>query len=174
MKIDTAQYIAIILILLSASCSSIGGNAHYQNAIREARSGNADFAFMELRSYLQDYPDSPSAQHARFAISEYYFQNKNYREAIRELTEYISRYPEEKNTVFAQALLYKIFLEYKDQPGLLGKLKDIFFSKSIFLIFSESKTKSYKSILGNRYSIKEYVDKIDFFRNGDLLFEIEF
>lgn len=173
-KVTAGLGACILLILLNLSCSSIGVNPHYQNAVREARLGNADFAFMELRSYLQESPESDRAQNARFAMAEYYFQNKDYRQAILELTDYVMRYPEGKNTVFAQALLYKIFLEYQSEPELLGKLKELFFSKSIVLIFSEAKTKRYKSILGNRYSIMEYVDKIDVFQNDTLLFEIKF
>ncbi len=174
MKINKAQYcIVIILGLLSASCASLGSGFHYQNGIREARLGNMHSAFIELHSYVQDYPNLSGARNARFAMCEYYFENRDYSDAIRELTDYIGRYPGERNTVFAQALLYKIFLEYKAEPELLDKLKSMFFSKSIFLVFSESKIKRYKSIFGNRYGIKEYVDKIEIFRNGDLLFEIK-
>lgn len=162
-----------LLILSSLSCSTLPSNSRYYNAVKEARSGGqADFVFLELRQYLQDYPDSRHSPEVKFAICDYYFQTKNYRQAIEELKNYILKYPDQKNIVFAQALLYKIVADYKNDANLVEKLKGLFFSKSVFLIFSESEIKSYRSALNNTYKIADYVDRIEVFRNGDLFFKI--
>ena len=88
------------------------------------------------------------------------------------LSEYIKDYPDDKTAIFAQALLYKIILEGNQQPQLIEKMKENFFSKSLFLIFSKSKIKSYNSILNNTYEIADYVDKIEIFKNNGLFLKI--
>lgn len=166
------EFIVIILIFINLSCVTLDSDIRYYEAIEEVKSGNIDFAFLKLNNYLRENPNSIYDQEIRFAISEYYFQIKDYRDAIKQLTKYIIDYPEEKNTVFAKALLYKTLLEYKEDPLLAERLKETFFSKFIFLIFSDSKIKYYKSILNNTYKIVEYVDKIEVFKNDRLFLKI--
>lgn len=172
MKTNMIKFALLILVFVNLSCNTTTGDIRYHDAIKEIKSGNIDFAFMKLNNYLRDNPDSIHAREIRFAKGEYYFQIKDYRDAVNELGNYIVDYPKEKNTIFAQAMLYKILLEYKSEPALQEKLKKLFFSNSVFLIFSDSKTKYYKSILNNSYKILDYVDKIEVFKNNELLFQI--
>lgn len=171
MRINILKFIILILILFNLSCATTAGNLYY-DALEDIKMGNIDFAFMKLNNYLREFPNSIHASKIRFAISEYYFQTKNYRNAIDELNKYIVDYPDEKISVFARAILYKILLEYKGESPLTEKLKETFFSKPMFLTFSDSKTKSYKSILNNNYKIIDYVNKIEVTKNSELLFEI--
>lgn len=164
--------VIILLAFTSLSCLSDRSNFYYE-AMEDIKSKNIDFAFIKLNSYLRENPDSPNAPQIKFAIIEYYFQTNNYSAAIDELTKYINGYPAENNTVFAQTLLYKILSENKEDSPLLEKLKEAFFSKSIFLTFSDSKIKSYTSIFGNKYKVVDYVDRIEVFKNKELLFEIK-
>lgn len=172
MEIKTIKLILFVLALFNLSCGTLKNDLTYTSAVQEAKSGNVGFAFMQLRDYLRQYPDSPHTCEIKFAIGEYYFQIKDYREAIGELSKYIMDYPHEKNTIFAKALLYKAILEYKNEPPTLEKLKELFFSKSIFLIFTDAKTRSYHSVLNNNYKILDYVDRIEVFKNSELFFEI--
>ena len=165
------KFIILILIFTSLSCATTQSSL-YSEALRDIKSGSIDFAFMKLNNYLQEYPNSTRTPKIKFGIIEYYFQTKNYRNAIRELTKYIIDYPDEKSSVFAQAILYKILLEYKKDSPLIEKLKEAFFSKPIFLVFSDSKTKSYKSIFNNNYKIVDYVNEIEVYKNNELLIEI--
>ncbi len=105
-------------------------------------------------------------------MCEYYVQIKDYRDAINELTKYIIDYPESKNSVIARIILYKTILDYNVEPSLLEKLKEQFFSKSLFLVFSDSKIKYYNSILNNTYKIVDYVDRIEIFKNDELFLKI--
>jgi predicted Zn-dependent protease len=172
MKIKTINVIALILVFTNISCNTASRDIRYDSAMKEIELGNMDFAFMELRGYLRENPGSIHAPQIKFAACEYYFLASDYRDAISELTQYITGYPFEKNTIFAQAILYKILLEHKGDTAVLEKLKELFFSKSVFLIFSESKTKQYKSILNNNYRIMDYVDKIEIFKNDELFLKI--
>jgi len=134
--------------------------------------GNIDFVFVKLDSYLKEFPDSIHVPQARFAVCEYYFQIKDYRSAIYKLRDYIIDFPEEKATIFAQLFLYKILSEYRKEPALTEKIKESLFSKSVFLVFSDAKVKYYKSLLNNIYRILNYVDKIEVFKNNDLFLRI--
>jgi len=165
---------AVIILLAFTSLSCLGDrSSSYYEATEDIKSKNIDFAYIKLNNYLKENPNAPNAPAIKFAIIEYNFQTNNYSAAIDELAEYIIGYPAENNTVFAQALLYKILSEHKADSPLLEKLKESFFSKSIFLTFSDSKIKSYTSIFGNKYKIVDYIDKIEVFKNKELLFEIK-
>jgi len=165
-------YLVLFLVLLNLSCATSTGQNRYREITRDAKAGNIDFAFIKLNSYLKDFPDSIHVPEARFALCEYYFQINDYRSAIYKLRDYITDFPEEKATIFAQMILYKILSEYKKEPALIEKIKESLFSKSIFLVFSDAKVKYYKSSLNNIYRISNYVDKIEVFKNNDLFLKI--
>jgi len=172
MKINKTAYSVLFLALLNLSCVTSAEQNRYREIIREAKTGNIDFAFVKLNSYLKEFPDSLHIAQARFAVCEYYFQIKDYRSAIYKLRDYIIDFPEKEATIFAQLLLYKILSEYKKEPALTEKIKESFFSKSVFFVFSDAKVKYYKSSLNNIYRILNYVDKIEVFKNNDLFLKI--
>ena len=166
------RYVALFLVLLNLSCATSTGQNRYREITRDAKAGNIDFAFVKLNSYLKDFPDSIHVAQVRFALCEYYFQIKDYRSAIYKLRDYIIDFPEEEATIFAKLILYKILSEYKKEPALTEKIKESLFSKSLFLVFSESKIKKYKTLFNNTYKVLNYVDKIEVFKNNDLFLKI--
>lgn len=172
MKIKTLSFLFAILVFVNLSCIRPIRDIQYFDALKEARSGNIDFAFMKLNNYLSERPDSNHAQAIKFAVAEYSFQIRNYRDAIYKLVGYIEEYPEDDSVLFARAILYKALLEYKQEPLLIEKVKRNLFLTPLFLIFSESKAKNYESILNNTYKIIDYFDKIEIFKNDDLFLKI--
>lgn len=162
----------IISIFTSLSCATITRDNQYYEALKEIKAGNIDFAFIKLNNYLREYPNSVNDKKARFAVAEYLFQIRDYHSAIYKLAEYIKDYPQDESTIFMRAILYKILLEYEKEPELMKTMKENLFSESLFLIFSESKIRYYKSILNNTYKIMDYVDKIEVYKNNDLLLKI--
>lgn len=166
------KLLIVVLIFTNLSCATLSRESEYYGILKEIKTSEPDYAFMKLKNYLKGMPDSVHAQEIRFALCEYYFQTENYRDAINELSAYLIDYPDDKSTIFVQAILYKALLKYKEDSRLLEKLKERFFAKSLFLVFSESKIKHYKSILNNTYKISEYVDKIEFFKNNDPFLKI--
>jgi tetratricopeptide (TPR) repeat protein len=171
MKTNRKKFWIIILIFINLSCGT-PALVRYQDALRDARSGNIDFAFLKLKNYLLEYPDSSHTKEIKFAIGEYYLQVQDFRDAIYKLSDYIKDYTGDGSIIFAQALLYKALLEYKKEPQLIEKIKESFFSKSLFLFFSKSKTKYHKSILNNTYKILNYLDKIEILRNNEIILKI--
>lgn len=171
-KIKIINFLVIIFTFFSASCATLSKESEYHVILKEIKAGDIDFSFVRLKNFLKEHPDSIYKPEIKFAICEYYFQVKDYHDAIEELTAYILDYPNGKRAVFAKAILYKILLDYRDEPMLLGKLKDNFFFTPVFFIFSDTKIKYYRSILNNDYKITEYVNKIEVFRNNELFFEV--
>lgn len=167
-----AAFILTVSLFFNLSCIAGESQRRYCNIVREARRESADFTFMKLRNYLQEYPGSLHSREIRFAISEYYLRVKNHQEAIHSLTGYLNDYQGGEDTIFAQALLYKAMQEYKEEPLLMEKIKENFFAKSLFLTFSASKVKRYKSIFNNTYKVVDYIDSIEIFKNNDLFLKI--
>lgn len=167
------KFLMVVLVLISISCAtSTREFVLYEDILSEARSENIHFALMRFNNYLKEFPETGHKQQIKFAICELYAQINDFQDAIRKLKEYIEEYPQEKSTVFARALLYRAISEYKSEPALIEKIKEGFFSKSLFLVFSESKTKSYRSILDNTYKIVDYIDKIEFYKNNALILSV--
>lgn len=105
-------------------------------------------------------------------MAEYYFRINDHKDAIEELTAYISDYSPDKSTVFAYFLLYKIISENYKNTDILQKIKDKFFSRALFLMFGEAKTHSYKSIFDNTYKAYEHIDKIEVYKNNELFLQM--
>lgn len=176
MKISIGKSLVLLfLAFFNLSCATISTqhiDNQYFEALKEVKAGNIDFAFMLLKNYLRENPASIYGQQVKFAIAEYYLQLKNYREAIPALIEYIKDYPEDKSTLIARVLLYKAISDYNQEPILTKDIKERFFSKSLFLVFSESKMRSYESILNNVYKIIDYVDRVEIYKNDELFLKI--
>ncbi len=171
--VKNIRFLAFVMLIFSGvSCATLTQETDYPAMLKEIRYENADFSFVKLRDYLREHPGSRHRPEIMFAMGEYYFQIKNYHDAVEELARYINEYPEDKNAVFAQAILYKILLEYTDEPQLLEKLKEDFFCAPLFFVFSDAKTKYYKSILNNSYKIIDYVDRIEVFKNEESFLKI--
>lgn len=175
MKINTVIRIAFIfLALINLACATTAGllDARYQAILNDIRNENLDFAYLKMNSYVKDYPASKHLKEVRFALCEYDYKFKKYKDAINKLSEYINDYRSDESAIFAKVLLYKILSEYQKEPSLTETIKEEFFAKSLFLVFSESKSKKFNSIINNSYRIINYVDKIEVIRNDELFFTV--
>ncbi|MDD5552777.1 MAG: hypothetical protein PHE18_02775 [Candidatus Omnitrophica bacterium] len=146
--------------------------AAYYDALQDVKEGHHDYAYIKLREYVRERPRPDREKKARFSMAEYLLEIKNYRDAIKQLAGYLEDYPDDPSRVFAQALLYKALTDFKQDPELIERIKLNFFSRSLFLIFSESKSIEYESIFKNVYRITEYVDRIEIFKNNELFLDI--
>ncbi|MEW6101782.1 MAG: outer membrane protein assembly factor BamD [Candidatus Omnitrophota bacterium] len=165
-------FLLILFASLNLSCLSTGAERRYQEAIKEAEEGNTNVAFLILKDYLNEFPQTPYGKDIRFALAEHYIDMQAYRDAIKELKSYLTDYPEDKTMVFVRALIYKILKEYQPDPELIESIESLFFSKSIFLSFSSSKTYTYKSLLNNTYKAVDYIDRITILKNDEILLEV--
>lgn len=171
----------IILCFSLPSCATLSINAEYRNAVDYAKKQDYDKAFMKLKAFLLNNPDSLYAPKASFAIAEYYLDNNDYADAQDEFYKYLKNYPNDPGAIFAQLIIYKISVETKNIKEISLKEKEItanirekVFSKPIFFIFFENrKSFSYRSVFGNSYTAYDYVDKLKVIRNGKLFIELK-
>lgn len=151
--------------------------ARYSEAVRCIKAKQPDFAFMEFRGIIRDFPKSPLAQKSIFAMAEYYYDCGMYRDAIDNFTWCAQDYSDLKANVIAKAYILKIIKEIKEpafeEKKMVEDIKREFFSKSLFLIFSEYKKTSYRSASLNKFRIKHPAGNIDVYRNDQLFLTIK-
>lgn len=171
MKINkTLSSLFLFIFLLSQRGFAQDVKQLYSTAVREAESGNRDFAFMHCRELLENYPDSKYASDAAFAIGEYYFITANYEFAAEALSNFINDYPDSKGLPFVLMYLLKVPQIHKNE-SLTEKLKNQIISlKRLSLLFQESKGYAYTSPLGIKYRMMYYIDKVELYVD-DKLFE---
>lgn len=159
----------IFFSFIAPALAGQSGRAQYEKATQLVKRGQYDFALLAFRSIIRDFPESKYAQEAKFALGEYFYRQKAYFEAIQNFTEYIKKYPDTTAAIFAKAYLIKI-MESMEKPSqkekeLIDKIKMDFFSKPLFLLFSEHREVSYKSALANDFTIRYYIEDIEVYIN---------
>ncbi|OGX31863.1 MAG: hypothetical protein A3D27_00025 [Omnitrophica WOR_2 bacterium RIFCSPHIGHO2_02_FULL_46_37] len=171
MKINKIPLTVLLFILLIFNYGFAKDDGQiYSTAIREAESGNIDFAFMYFRSLLRNYPDSKYTHDASFAIGEYYFIAADYKNAAEVWSNFINDYPDSKGLPFALMYLFRVAGIRRD-ASLVEKLKNkIIGLKQLTFLFRESKGYTYKSPLRRKYRMIYYIDKVEFYVD-DKLFE---
>ncbi|MFH1622672.1 MAG: outer membrane protein assembly factor BamD [Candidatus Omnitrophota bacterium] len=171
----------VILCIFLTSCATFSASSnHYSAACSYAKKGDIDSAFMRLKSLLFNYPDSPYAAKASFAISEYYFEIGDYFDAAMAFRKYINEFPEDEGVVFAELLIYKMATQIGPNKNIpfneryfLDSIRKKMFNKPVFFIFTGKKESfSYRSALSNVYSAYDYVDKVKIMRNEEVFFEL--
>jgi len=178
--------IAMVLVIVGIFCfapqtqafSFLGydpqASALYSTARAAARMEEYDAAFLSFRDLLENYPESRYASRSLFAVGEYYFLNGNYREAAPIFLELVNDDPEAKNAVFCLAYLLKIAQNNEDQE-LIAKLEHAIVTfHQLSLVFRESKQFSYRSSLSRRHKVIYYIDKVEFYVNGELFAQISY
>ena len=170
--------IILILVLTLTSCANIHVSGQlYQDARIYVKEGRKDFAFLSLNELLRQNPNERIASQARFGVAEYYYDIADYSQAVKEFEGFLKSYKSSKLSIFAKAYLYRMisdvkWLQNKDATELAESIKKEFFSKSAFFVFSEFKEVKAVSVFSNKYVLKEYVDKIDIFRNDKLFLSV--
>lgn len=173
--------IVTLMCCVLSSCDTFSSGAKfYHEAAYEAKNGNYDTAFLRLRALLVNDPNSPYAPGAVFSTGEYYYQQRDYTDAILTLYNYIKDYPNDDGRIFAELIIYKISTEIKTDKKIRIKERELIesiekkiFSKPMFFLFFEQvKSYTYRSVLGNVYTAYDYVDKVIIKRNGQHFLEI--
>lgn len=178
-KIISHFYIYAVLCLAGCATFSQAGEL-YRSSIDDIHENRPDFAVIGLKNILKEYPDSPYAPKAAFALGEYYYDNGDYFNAINMLSSYIRNYPKDKGVVFAKLIVYKVIISLrkdneknKKQEALIKEIRKELFSEPLFLIFYDKKSpRSYRSVFSNSYLVYDYVDKIKVFRNDKDFIEL--
>lgn len=140
-----------------------------------AAEGETDFAFMEYRALLEEYPNDPSASEAAFAIGEYHFNQHSAREAKQAFEMFHQEGAEEIPELLVQVYLLLCARVLKDDASvqfLESHLKEMLSSKKLFLAFEENRVQEWTSPLGNRFELREFVDRMEITLNGAPFYSI--
>lgn len=150
------------------------GGRLYSSALREARSGNKETAFMYFRSFLANYPDSKYARDALFATGEYYFLISDYADSAQSFTRYLDDYQDSPCVSFALVYLLKIAEKRGEEPLARDLEKKIATLKQMSFLFRESKEYKYRSALFRKYKAVYYIDRAEFYIDGELFAKISY
>jgi predicted negative regulator of RcsB-dependent stress response len=169
--------IGLIIMFIAQELYASGfARTKYNAAIGYIKKGQPDFALMEFRSLLREFPKSPFAQKSLFAIAEYYYDHGMYEDAIEKFTWCAKDGSDLEANVIAKVYLLKIIKEIEnpapEEKELLEGIKKELSSKSAFLIFSEYKKTCYRSASLNKFKIIHHIDSIDVHRNDQLFVTI--
>ncbi len=156
------------LIACLLACLSMSLAAHAESASDPGR----DFLYLELQQSLSKEPDSPKNPARFFALGEYQFGMKNFAAAER-----FFRKADEKASG-ELALFTKVYLArlapYRsaDDGAQARHLKETLASRHFLSTFGKKKQETWTSILKNRYTLVEHVDRLEVYLNDKLLYTI--
>jgi len=166
--------VAILLILLPLTAYSGEDKILYARGRHFVKTHQMDFAYMQFRDIVRQYPQSTFREDALFATGEYFVQNSNFKEATKIFEEFIKEYPTAKTKIFALAYLYKMAKE-KNDADLVERIKtDIITIERLGFVFRDSKEYKYHSLFHWQYHVLLQIDKITISCNGDRLAEISY
>ncbi len=172
MKFKTLLLFLFFLFVLGDKVYSAEDATLYATAIKQAKAGNSDFAFMQYRSILIGFPNSKYREYALFATGEYYFSFPKYEEAKNAFTTLVTDYPNFKGKLFAMAYLFKMAELKKDMAFKEKIRKEIINLQQVSLIFRKSKEYKYHSPMNRTFKAIFYIDMIEFYSEGELFARI--
>lgn len=178
MKI-TAIHI-ITLMFISLVCNSTvypleTAGKFYSQALKEARIGNLDFAYMRLRALLSNFPDSKYAEDALFAVGEYFHIISNYRDSLGTFDHFINKYPDSKAKPFVLAYLLDISKKLNMDEKIIKTLeKQIVTCQQLSFLFRDFKEYEYTSAINRKHKVVYYIDKIEFHIDGEFFLQTNY
>ncbi len=166
-KLSLALGFTVLFLFLSNSIFASEQGRLYNSARAEAGIGNKDFAFSLLSSLVREYPESKYLENALFAIGEYHFSHNNLPDSAAAFSRILEEFPDSKSTVFVMAYLLKI--AQKRQSSDLGASleKAIATFHKLSLVFRKSKEFVYRSALRSKYKVIYFIDKVEFYKDGE-------
>ncbi len=164
--------VGLAIFLLSQVSFAKGDRELYRDATEAARYGQKHAAFMHFHSLLKFSSTSKFYKDALFATGEYYFSLNDYYDAEEAFIGYIENSPDSKALPFVLVYLLKIRQRLKDDEIVYDLKKKIIEFKQLSLLFSESKENNYLSPLGTRYKAQYFIERVDFYRDGELFEKI--
>src|SRR3989338_7853557 len=112
------------ILLVSLTSASLAGedSSLFSKGRKFARSNQSEFAYMQFRDIINNFPNSPHREPALFASGEYYAAIPDHLESKRIFDQFLTEYPDSKSKIFVLAYLYKI-AEFNDDTEQMEKLK---------------------------------------------------
>jgi outer membrane protein assembly factor BamD (BamD/ComL family) len=165
--------IALLLLFLNQVYAE-SDSALYSEAIKLAKSGQRDIAFVRFSAILERHAGSEYTEEALFGAAEYYYSIGDRRDALKLLRQLVTNYPDSRARLFALGYLFKLSTE-RQKVDLARKLKkEIITFKQQSLLFRVFKNYQYRSPLNRLYKAVYYIDRTEFYVDGELFAKISF
>lgn len=149
-------------------------DALYAKAVQAARAGRVDFAFMYYNQIDRDYPRSVYREQILFAKGEYFYGLPAYPEAVPSFSALLEEYPESPARLFALMYLYKIAEAQADARAIENFKKEVLTFRQVGLVFKETREYQYQSPFYRAFRAVFYIDKVEFFRGGELFATVSY
>ena len=167
-------WIILISVWMGSAGFAPGAIQSYSSAVEFAKAGQVDFAFMYFNELMRSYPESKYREQALFAVGEYYFRISGLREAEEAFRAFLDEYPDSKQRLYALAYLLNIAEKNQDEISVQGLKKQIIDLQQVSFIFRETKDVVYQSALYQNYRAVIYIDKIEFYVEGELFAKVSY
>jgi len=165
-----------LIIFLSFSLLGLrqahGRTEEYFQAQEAVKSGNKEFSFIYFLSELRNNPQSEKRQEALFATAEYLFFIHAYNDAFNVLVEFVEDYPLSEMRTSALFYMLKIAQTWGKEDLAKAIKKQIINQKRTVFIFQETKEYNFKSPLDIDHKLIYYIDKLEFYSDGNLQAQI--
>jgi len=146
----------------------------YSKAVKFAKAGQSDFAFMQYSKLLRNYPMSKYRDRALFATGEYYFQNFGFKQATEAFQTFIDEYPDSDERLYALAYLLNIAKKDSNESFAQSLEKQIINLQQVSFVFRDSKEIAYTSPLFQNHKAVIHIDKIEFYVEGELFAKVSY
>ena len=146
----------------------------YSMAVKAAKTGRRDFAFMSYRALLKEFPDTKYRDNALFAQGEYYFHLPDFKKAGQFFDLLLKDYPDLEGRLFALAYRLRIAQENKETSKEEETKKEIIAFKRNSFVFEESKDYTYVSPLFTNHKVLFFIDRIEFYVEEKLFAKMDY
>jgi len=164
----------VVCLLLGITGLAYASSQIYSKAVKFAKSGQIDFAYMQYNKLLRTYPMSKYRDRALFATGEYYFQNFGFKQASEAFQSFIDEYPDSDERLYALAYLLSIAKKDSNESFAQSLEKQIIDLQQVSFVFRDSKEITYKSPLFQNYKAIIHIDKIEFYVEGELFAKVSY
>lgn len=165
---------ALVCIWFGSVGFTSGAVQEYSQAIKYAKAGQGDFAFMHYNKLLRNYPASKYRGQALFATGEYYFQLSGFKQAAAAFQALVDEYPDSDERLYALAYLLSIANKDNNKSLAQGLEKQIIDLQQVSFVFRETKEIVYRSPMHQNYKAIIYIDKIEFYVEGKLFAKVSY
>lgn len=146
----------------------------FQKAMKFAKDGEMDLAFMNYHSILSDPLSSRYADEALFACAEYQYLVRNFFEANVLFRKYVDTAQSKQGKLFALVYLMRIAQEKKDLDAVAEIRKQVISFKRHSFIFKDFREYNFLSPLRRAHKATYNINKIEFFIEGEFFAKISY
>lgn len=169
--------VAVVIGCAFASCGAARAQTAgelYRSARTAAAAGDRHMAYMYYAGIVRDVGRSSVRQQALFAVGEYQFLVGATRDAVTTLVAFTEEYPNSPAAIFALGYLYRIAVQAQDAELTKNLKEKIVTYYRLCFLFKKCKETRYRSGLLIRHKVAYYIDKVEFFSNGELVAQIPY